>query len=146
MKTSSDQQFDHRLNRATDQELLAELKQNSEKAFRALYDRYSGVLLRFIFRFTGQQPLAEDLLHDVFSELLTSSPVQISEQGLKSWLFTVAKNKSLNAIRRGAKELNSGQIVESTRAHEHSEESHQLEINLENLNALEKTLPQDLAE
>jgi RNA polymerase sigma-70 factor, ECF subfamily len=146
MKTSSDRQFDQQLNRATDQELLAELKRNPEKAFRTLYDRYSGVLLRFIFRFTGQQPLAEDILHDVFSELLTSSPVHMSEQGLKSWLFTVAKNKSLNAIRRGAIELSSTEIAESTRTHDHSEESQQLEINLEKLKALEKTLPQDLAE
>jgi RNA polymerase sigma-70 factor, ECF subfamily len=68
--------------------------------FDSIYHRYSGPLLRFIYRFAGTQEAAEEILHDVFVEYLAGKFVGDSDGQLKSWLFTLAKNKSLNYLDR----------------------------------------------
>jgi RNA polymerase sigma-70 factor (ECF subfamily) len=81
----------------SDNELYLQIKINSKKeaAFRTLYERYSNSLFRFIYRFTLNRQVAEEILHDIFIQLLNDNYNQ-SEGNLKGWLFTVAKNKSLN--------------------------------------------------
>lgn len=54
----------------SDEELLEIWQQNSEEGFRLVYERYADVLLRFVFRFTGNQEQAEEILQDLFTELL----------------------------------------------------------------------------
>lgn len=85
----------------TDEELESLFVKNPEKSFQAVYDRYSGPLFRFLYRFTGNNQASEEILHDIFVELLGG---KFREEGsLKSWLFTVAKNRGLNYARKSVR-------------------------------------------
>lgn len=88
----------------TDAQLLALLKSEPEKGLRLIYERYAGPLIRFTIRFTEDQAAAEDILHDIFSELLDGKFHEATDANLKGWLFTVAKNKSLNSQRKKSRE------------------------------------------
>ena len=80
---------------------------NPETGFAALYDRYSDSLFRFIFRFAGNPTLAEEILHDVFLQLLSGKYRADEQSNLKAWLFTVAKNRALNVVARHTHEIDS---------------------------------------
>ena len=113
--------------------------------FQAIYDRYSGPLLRFVYRFTGNQEQAEEILQDVFTEFLRADLFTKDEAEQKAWLFTVAKNKSLNFERKKKWETASDKAIAS------SVDSHHLEAVVEHrqllrrLSEVQKNLPEDLA-
>jgi RNA polymerase sigma factor (sigma-70 family) len=130
----------------SDEQLIASLKSEPEKAFRALYDRHSGVLLRFIFRFTGNRQAAEEILHDVFLELLGGNFSGFEAGGVKSWLFTLAKNKSLNIQRRQKLEAKAKVQPEATGDGGGLEEKTFLGFALTKLKDSERTMPGDLLE
>lgn len=128
----------------SDEQLVADLKSNS-KAFRVLYDRHSGVLLRFIFRFTGNQQVAEEVLHDVFLELLNGNFDEFAPGALKPWLFTAARNKSLNIQRRQkheVREIDSSEVIDATDL----EQKTNLLFLHRKLAIAEKEMPSDLLE
>ena len=102
--------------------------------------------MRFIFRLTGNQPLAEDILHDVMTELLDAKDLDFTDDGLKSWLFTVAKNKSLNVLKKNSREVSSPELIENHPASNLLEEKSQLEKNLEKLKNLTALMPTELSE
>jgi len=97
----------------TDEELLKHWDQDPDQSFQILYDRYSGVLLRFVYRFTGNQEQAEEILQDVFTEAFTAISNRRANLNLKAWLFTVAKNKSLNFEKKKKREILSEEIIAS---------------------------------
>jgi RNA polymerase sigma factor (sigma-70 family) len=126
----------------SDEQLIARLKSDPEKVFRTLYDRHSGALLRFIFRFTANRQVTEEILHDIFVELLGGNFREFAAGGLKSWLFTLAKNKSLNSQRRQQEALDPATLVDVNSL----EEKTALDFALKRLENSEKSLPTDLLE
>jgi RNA polymerase sigma-70 factor (ECF subfamily) len=56
----------HKLNEYLDEQLLEELAESSEDAFRELYERYQGSLLTKAVTFLGCESTAKDCLQDVF--------------------------------------------------------------------------------
>lgn len=129
---------------STDEQLVADLKSNPQ-AFRALYDRHAGVLLRFIFRFTGNQQTAEEVLHDVFLELLNGNFDRFPPGGLKPWLFTTAKNKSLNLQRRLRHEMREMDASEAVDSLDLEQKMHLTFVHRK-LAVAEKEMPPDLLE
>jgi RNA polymerase sigma factor (sigma-70 family) len=83
----------------SDEDLFRELQREQEGPFRALYKRHSRPLFRFIYRFTADAQVAEEILHDVFIELLSSRDRLAGNSSVKSWLYTVARNRSLNHLK-----------------------------------------------
>lgn len=128
---------------SVDDEILRDLRTDPEAAFRRLYDRYAGPLLRFLFRFTGSQEAAEELLHDLFIELLKGS-FQDRGDGLKNWLFTVARNKGLNHRRRARREIPSEDADAGADPSDLEEGTISAQL-LRRLAFHEKALPEDLA-
>lgn len=128
-----------------DNDLYLQLKIDSKKevAFRSLYDRYSSSLFRFIYRFTSNQQVAEEILHDIFIQLL-SDKYNPSEGNLKSWLFTVAKNKGLNHARKASFETAEEAPIASAVADSDFEQTFIVSDLLKNLSLVENTLPTDL--
>lgn len=70
-------------------------------AFDELYRRHSQALLRFMYRMLNHnEPLAQDLLHDVFMKLI-DQPMRFDISGnFKSWIFTVAANECRKQFRQ----------------------------------------------
>ena len=129
-----------------DEELYAELlKGDRERAFRVLYFRHSGPLFRFVYRFTVSSSSAEEILQDIFEELLKSHLNPAENLNLKSWLYTLAKNKSLNFIKRSKREITNELVVENARDEGDLELSIQNENLLSRLANAEEKIPSDLA-
>ncbi len=87
----------------TDEQLVQRLREDPAQGFSDIYRRYSGPIFRLISRFTQERSTAEEILHDVFLELWKNEFKAQSSDGLKNWLFTLAKNKSLNHFRQTRK-------------------------------------------
>lgn len=70
-------------------------------SFRLLVERYAGPVVRLIRNLTGDDQTHEDLAQDVFltayEKLATFDP---AKSRFSTWLFTIARNKSVNAIRK----------------------------------------------
>ena len=54
----------------SDDEILKTWRRDPDAGFRLLYQRYAGSLLRYVYRFMGNQEQAEEILHDVFTQIL----------------------------------------------------------------------------
>lgn len=71
------------------------------RAFDALYRRHSQPLLRFMYRMLNHnEPLAQDLLHDVFMRLIDQPNRFDTKRNFKSWIFTVAANECRKQYRQ----------------------------------------------
>lgn len=72
-----------------------------KQALEALIELYRRGLLRFIYGYVKDTFLAEDILEDTFIEIyFRRSFKDTGEASFKTYLYTVARNKSLNAIKK----------------------------------------------
>ncbi len=76
-------------------------KLQSKNALNILYVRYSQVLFQFMFFILNKdEDKARDFVHDIFLQLFEKKYRFDSSKNFKSWLFTIAANKSKNELRR----------------------------------------------
>jgi len=76
-----------------DQALVAAAKRDAEAAGR-LYDKYCGVVLRYIYRCTCDKHVAEDLTADVFLATFRNlGRYQWRQIPFRAWLYRVATNE-----------------------------------------------------
>lgn len=87
----------------SDEDLCRRLREEPERAFAELYRRHSSPLFRFIYRFTGNSESAEEILHDIFIQLLSGKFDPSPESQLKAWLYAIARNRSLNHLRNASR-------------------------------------------
>src|SRR5215470_15017592 len=74
--------------------------QGDRQAFEVLVQRYSGPLFTFICGFVGEYDAACDVLQQVLFQLYLSLPKLHTSEPLKAWLYQVARNRCLDALRR----------------------------------------------
>ena len=67
--------------------------------FELLFRQYYQPLSQFIYRFVQDQNVAEDIIQDIFLHVWKKRKNLKSHHNIKSYLFTVAKNKSLKYLR-----------------------------------------------
>lgn len=86
----------------TDDALLQSLRRGSEEAFIALYTSYSSLLSRYIAKFVKSSALADDLSQEVFLKVWECRSQLADVRALRPWLFTLARNRTLNFLKRAA--------------------------------------------
>src|SRR5215218_5234325 len=84
---------------ASDERLVELIRNGSEAAFEALFDRHSRGILAFCRHMLGSADEAEDAAQQTFlsaySDLLGSDrPIQ-----LRPWLYTIARNRCVSLLR-----------------------------------------------
>ena len=84
-----------------DQIILERIVQGDLSAFDELYSKYGQQLYVFIFRHLRTAQEAEEVLQETFLRLLENQKEPSSAGSLKAWLYTVARNLSLNRLRAG---------------------------------------------
>ncbi|MBN1869102.1 MAG: sigma-70 family RNA polymerase sigma factor [Candidatus Omnitrophica bacterium] len=62
--------------------------------------KYFPRLLNFIYRYVSDRETAEDLTQEVFIRVYKSGPHYRPQSKFQTWLFTIARNLSLNELRR----------------------------------------------
>lgn len=86
-----------------DGELLAAAERGDAEAFAAFYRRYCDLVLAYAVRRLPTPELAADLTMEVFAAALVAvrrqSATRADEPG--AWLFGIARNKLVDAYRRG---------------------------------------------
>jgi RNA polymerase sigma-70 factor (ECF subfamily) len=81
--------------------LLALVKRGDEYAMASLFDRYSRVAYSVALRVLRDPASAEDILQEVFMQLWRNPDAfTVSRGSLGGWLAVVARNRSIDALRR----------------------------------------------
>ena len=74
-----------------------------ESAFGEILDMYSENLIFFINRYVGNVAVAQELSEDVFVEILLHKRRYNFKTSLKTYLFTIGRNKAVSYLRRCAR-------------------------------------------
>jgi RNA polymerase sigma-70 factor (ECF subfamily) len=83
-----------------DAALMLLVKQGDEVAFAQLVDKYKQPVMNLVFRMLRDATEAEDLAQNVFVQVFKSAQRYEVSSKFSTWLFTIARNLSLNEIRR----------------------------------------------
>lgn len=62
--------------------------------------KYYPRLINFIYRYLGSREAAEDLTQEVFIRVYKSASSYRPQSKFQTWIFTIARNLSLNELRR----------------------------------------------
>lgn len=84
----------------TDGMLVKRSLAGEQQAFEMLVQRYHVPIFNFICHFLGNYDLSCDIAQQVFLQLYISMPTLRTGEPLKAWLFQVARNRSLDELRR----------------------------------------------
>ena len=79
--------------------LFRDLRSGSQEAFAILYESLKQPVFTICWRVVQQKELAEDLTHDVFLKLYTSPP-DASVKNERAYVFQMARNLSIDALRK----------------------------------------------
>ena len=98
-----------------DASLLALVQSGGEQAMATLYDRYSKVVYSVALRVLRDPASAEDVLQEVFMQIWRNPSSCTAARGsLGGWLAVVARNRSIDALRRRRPAVNLDDIALAT--------------------------------
>src|SRR3954471_20730135 len=83
-----------------DAALMLRVKQGDRDAFEELVDKYKQPVINMVYRTLRDATEAEDLAQHVFLQVYQSAHRYEISAKFSTWLFTIARNLSLNEIRR----------------------------------------------
>ncbi len=87
-----------------EREILINVAQNDESAFRKLVIYYRPELLYYIFTVTKSRERAEEVVQDVFVQIWTVRGSLPEISNFRGFLFVISRNLALNALRAGLRE------------------------------------------
>ncbi len=87
----------------TDKELINQIKNKKEPAFKELINKYQPMVLNTCYSFLHDKTNAEDITQEVFIEVYLSINKFNQKAKLSTWIYRIAVNKSLNFIRNNKK-------------------------------------------
>ena len=83
-----------------DVRLMLQVREDDATAFEELMLRYQSRVISVLRHVVGNQDLAEDLTQDVFLRVFRARKTYTPGAKFSTWLFTIANNVALNALRR----------------------------------------------
>ena len=86
-----------------DQQIIEQLKQGNEPAFRYLVEQHQKMVVNTCFSLVHDSDDADDLAQEVFIEVYNSIDRFRADAKISTWLYRIAVNKSLNFIRDNKK-------------------------------------------
>ena len=84
----------------SDERLVALIRRGNHHAFEALVARYQSRLLAFCRHMLSSREDAEDVLQEVFAAAFNAMLADEREINVRPWLYRIARNRSLNHLRR----------------------------------------------
>jgi RNA polymerase sigma factor (sigma-70 family) len=84
----------------SDERLIGLTRRGQPAAFETLCSRYQSRLLSFCRHMLGSREDAEDVLQEVFAAAFNAVLADEREINVRPWLYRIARNRSLNHLRR----------------------------------------------
>ncbi|MBN8860051.1 MAG: RNA polymerase sigma-70 factor [Sphingobacteriales bacterium] len=84
--------------------LLDEVANGNERAYTLLFQTYRPKIYSFIFRISGSAQSAEDVTQDVFAKIWQTRADLVRIKNFNAYIFRIAHNHFLNALKKMAKE------------------------------------------
>jgi len=84
-----------------DKELIVQVAKGDRKAMRILYDAYADGVYRFAKVWLSDPFDASDIMHETMMEVWKSAGKYGARSSVKTWIFSIAKNKSIDRNRKG---------------------------------------------
>src|SRR5919201_3697268 len=89
---------------ASDEQLVDLVRAGDDRAFDAIHARYEQRLVGYARQMLGgAHHDAEEVVQDAFVRALTALRAGGREMALKPWLYTIVRNRALDALRRPAR-------------------------------------------
>jgi len=82
-----------------DAQLMLRVKEGDDSSFAELLERYRKPVIHFVYRMVQNQSVAEELSQDVFLRVYRARKAYEPSARFTTWLFSIASNIALNAIR-----------------------------------------------
>ena len=86
----------------SDERLITLIRRGHHAAFEVLFSRYRARLLAFCRHMLGSREDAEDVLQEVFAAAFNAILADEREINVRPWLYRIARNRSLNHLRRAS--------------------------------------------
>lgn len=80
--------------------LMLKFQEGDKASFEKLIDKYYKRIFNLIYRFVNDRDTAEDLTQEVFIKIYKSQFAYRPRAKFNTWLYQIAKNISLNELRR----------------------------------------------
>ena len=84
-------------------ELVAQVCQGDQEAFRLIFERYSRPVIGFIYDMVSDRELAEELTQETFVRAYRGIRGMNAETKLSTWLFGIARNVARESLRARVK-------------------------------------------
>lgn len=123
--------------------LITQLTKGDEHAFKKIYDHYYDLINLFVLKFIKSPHLSEDLTQEIFIKIWEGRMDLTEKESFRAWLFVVARNHTLNFLKKVSREsVGVGEIVRNYQ-YEHNpiEDEMQEKEYLEKLQQVLDSLP-----
>src|SRR3954469_6319433 len=89
---------------ASDEQLVDLVRAGDDRAFAAIHDRYEARLVAYARQLLGgAHHDAEEVVQDAFVRALGALRANDREMALRAWLYTIVRNRALDALARPAR-------------------------------------------
>ncbi len=89
--------------RQKNSDLLQRIVQGDKTAMREIYESHAGPLNSFVRNWLADPTQAADLVHETMLVVWKSAEKFEGRSSLKSWIFSIARNKSIDCNRRNSR-------------------------------------------
>lgn len=88
-----------------EERLIRKVLEGNAEAFASLVERYSRPVFALVMRIVGQREEADELTQDIFVKAYTKLSSFGGRSAFSTWLYRIATNEALSAVRRRRKHL-----------------------------------------
>lgn len=81
-------------------QIFVNLKENREKSFNELYEKYGKLIYAISFSILKNKENSEDIVQIVFTKIYKLDNKKLPETNEAGWLYTLTKNESLNYLKK----------------------------------------------
>lgn len=90
-------------------ELFDRIQNGDKDSFICVYQELKQPVYTISYRITQSKETAEDITHDVFIKLFRSPP-DSSVKNIRAWIFQIARNLSIDALRKKSRKTEQDEI------------------------------------
>ncbi len=84
----------------SDEELMTQVRNGIGEMLGVLFDRYHVQLFNFYLKLTGDRPMSEDLVQEVFFRILKYRHSYRADTAFRAWMYKIARNARVDLLRK----------------------------------------------